>query len=77
VNVQQVDEVVKFSRWRHNKTGTTYIVVGFVHNATNGPDDNKVMVLYRETHNEDHVYARTLEQFVDGRFTDVTYPKGS
>ena len=58
------------SQWRHNKRGGLYRVQGFATlQASNGPVyEDAVLLVYRSL--KDHAnWARTLEEFLDGRFT--------
>lgn len=57
-----------FSRWRHQKSGKHYVVLGTVQNKTS--DEDEWMVLYRPV--IDHsLYVRTIHDFLL-KFSPVT-----
>jgi hypothetical protein len=59
---------------RHLKRGTTYVVVGTdAKLQIEGQHDMCTLVMYMEVGNDNHttVWARPLEDFIDGRFVEL------
>lgn len=62
--------IIKSTKWRHKKRGTTYIEIGRGLMQDHGTDlDDEPVVIYRGE--DGRLWVRTVDQFEDGRFARV------
>lgn len=65
---QEEQEAVEVgSRWRHNKCGSEYVVIGTGRLQATGPLDCEPVVIYRA--HDGACWVRPVSEFLDGRFT--------
>jgi hypothetical protein len=39
---------IRFGRYRHNKSGTIYLATGLAIDSNNGPDNGRLLVIYKD-----------------------------
>jgi hypothetical protein len=58
---------IRFGRYRHNKSGTIYIATGLAIDSTNGVDNGRLLVLYKDEDAATSVLpcARSIGEFTE------------
>ena len=66
-------ENLLYSKWRHKKRGTTYVILGVAEmQCSSDPKfDHVPVIIYMGTEDR-NVWVRPKDEFMDGRFEEIT-----